>query len=895
MKRFVVTGLIAVVGGMWAPAARAEWIWVEGENATKQSMHGHVWYDQVKKDQFSGGAWVSNFNTKEIGEASYEVNAAKAGAYEFWVRANPVQATLSYRLNGGAWTPVPMENAIDTVNVAGDGKIDLRFLAWMKAGKVELKAGKNALEFRMDSKNSNHGYLDCFVLSTEPLQPSGAMKPDELAKQNKEIAAGADGWLPFAPGEDSFGDTAALDLRSLNEKFAGEYGVIVAKDGQFVHSGNGQPVRFWAVNGSGDGDGKSNRETVRKTARMLAKHGVNMVRLHGGMFDESGTVDPKKVQQAIMTVEEMKAEGIYTHFSIYFPLWLTPKADNPVLKGYDGKTNPFAVLEFNPDFQKLYQSWWTALLTTPSEKTGKKLVDDPAVASAEIQNEDSYFFWTFKNGNIPDVQMQMLEGQFADWLKAKYGTLDKAFAAWKNQTVARDAPEQNRVGFRPLWNIANERTPRDQDTAAFLLESQTKFYREQSKFLRGLGFKGMITASNWYTADPKVLGPLERMSYLPGDFIDRHGYFAGKHAGDNSAWSLRDGHTYTDRSALRFEAAEPGKPKEYNNPVEDVSYNNLPSMISETTFERPNRYRSEAPLFYAAYGALQDTDCIVHFALDGGAWHVKPRFFMQPWTLMSPSMMGQFPAAALVYRKGLVATGALMVDLNLKTDDLMHLKGSPLAPEANFDELRAKDVPKGVQLTATSVIDPLVHFVGRTNINFVSEDKASTLKDTTGLIDRAGQKVMSSTGQLALDYGHGVLTINAPSAQGVSGNLKAAGNAALKDVSISSDLELGNVIVVALDDKPLATSGRMLLQVMSEEEANGFRTQSDDHGGKKILSIGRDPWVIRLIQGTVKLTRPDAAGLKVTALDGNGYTVKQIGSAVEIKLEAGTLYYVISK
>ena len=32
-------------------------------------------------------------------------------------------------------------------------------------------------------------------------------------------------------------------------------------------------------------------------------------------------------------------------------------------------------------------------------------------------------------------------------------------------------------------------------------------------------------------------------------------------------------------------------------------------------------------------------------------------YFMQPWTLMSPGSMGQFPAAALVYRQGLVSPG----------------------------------------------------------------------------------------------------------------------------------------------------------------------------------------------------------------------------------------------
>jgi hypothetical protein len=901
----ILLTLFSAISALQSPA-RAEWIWVEGEKPVKQSMHRHPWYDSIKKDQFSGGDFISNFSDKLPGEATYELTAAKAGDFEFWVRTNPIQSSLSYRLNGGEWLKIATDkDPIDSLNVAADGKPDLRFIAWIKVGKVALLQGKNTIEFRMDSKLSNHGLLDCFVFDTEPFQPSGALKPDEVAQRNKDLATQSNGWLPFAPPEDAFGP-AALDLRTLNEPVAGSHGFITAKGSQFIFPGTGQPVRFWAVNGAGvpapERGAAIDRPALEKSARMLAKHGVNLVRLHGGMFDQFGNTDPQRIQQSIATVEALKAQGIYTHFSIYFPLWLTPKPDNPVLKGYDGKTHPFAALYFNPDFQKQYQSWWTALLTTPSEKTGKRLIDDAAVASAEIINEDSYFFWTFSDKNLPDAQLRILEGQFADWLKARYGSLDKASAAWNGLRVPRDAPDENRIGFRPLWNIANERTPRDQDTAAFLLHSQSTFYQDTAKFLRTLGFKGLITASNWTTADARTLGPLERLSYTAvaagggGSFIDRHGYFGCQNKGEFSEWSIRDGHTYIDRSALRFDPETPGKPKDFTNPVADPSYNNLPSMISETTFNRPNRFRSEAPLFYAAYGALQDSDCVVHFALDGAQWHVKPGFFMQPWTLMSPAMMGQFPAAALIFRQSLISPGSLMVDLNLRIDDLQHLKGSPLAPEASFDELRLKDVPQGSELTARSIIDPLVHFVGRTNINFVAADRPSTLKDLRPFIDRAHQKITSSNGQLILDYGQGLLSINAPAAQGLSGNLSAAASAVpLKDVAITSDLDLGHIIVVSLDDKPLATSARILVQAMTEEQASGFKTQDAGKGLKKILSIGRDPWMIREIRGTLQLKRPDAASLKVTALDLNGYPIKQIGTAAEIKLLPDTLYYLISK
>lgn len=64
--------------------------------------------------------------------------------------------------------------------------------------------------------------------------------------------------------------------------------------------------------------------------------------------------------------------------------------------------------------------------------------------------------------------------------------------------------------------------------------------------------------------------------------------------------------------------------------------------FSETTSTRPNRYRSEAPLYLASHGPLQDSDAIIHFAFDGADWKVKPNVWMQPWTLMSPTVTGQF-------------------------------------------------------------------------------------------------------------------------------------------------------------------------------------------------------------------------------------------------------------
>ena len=393
----------------------------------------------------------------------------------------------------------------------------------------------------------------------------------------------------------------------------------------------------------------------------------------------------------------------------------------------------------------------------------------------EIVNEDSFFFWTFAEKNIPDPQLRKLETRFAGWAARKYGSQAKALAAWGNLRHPRDAPD--RLGFRPLYQIFNDRKPRDQDTAAFLLETQRGFYQETAGFLRGLGFTGLITASNWTTANNAILGPLEKFSYTAGDFIDRHGYFGCDHKGDNAAWSIRNGHTYADRSALRFDPQTPGKPRDFFHPAADPCYNGMPSMISETTWNRPNRFRGEAPLFYAAYGALQGSDAIVHFALDSTDWAVKPGFFMQPWTLMTPTQAGQFPAAALIFRKGLIREGEMLAELSISLDDAIALKGSPLAPKASLDELRKRD---GRQDTASGGIDPLIHFAGRTAVNIGAAAGTNKVAALGRYIDREARRVVAGNGDLDLDYGKGLLTLRAPAAQGALGDLKSAGTSACR-------------------------------------------------------------------------------------------------------------------
>lgn len=336
MKSRVLSLLILLI--LPIPCLHAEWAWIEGEQAASTNIRPHPWYaGQVRKDLLSGGDFLAHFDAGKKGEATYRFRVEQGGRFHFWVRANPVQSSLKYSLNGAPPVAIATGNAVGgAVNLASDGKPDLRFIGWLDAGSVELKAGENVLAFTLDSPNSNHGAIDCFVLSNEPFAPSGILKPDQLAQADRQLAEANKGCVAWNPPADDFHDSP-IDLRRLNEKFAGEKGRIVARGDGFVHESDGQPVRFWAVNGTGASDPAG----LARSARMLAKYGVNLVRQHGTVFDEkTGEWNPAIAQKRGEAVDALKKEGIYSLLSIYFPLWMKPEPGPGWREGYDGRKHP---------------------------------------------------------------------------------------------------------------------------------------------------------------------------------------------------------------------------------------------------------------------------------------------------------------------------------------------------------------------------------------------------------------------------------------------------------------------------------------------------------------------------------------------------------------------------
>ncbi|MBC7288269.1 MAG: hypothetical protein H5T86_09545 [Armatimonadetes bacterium] len=849
-------------------------VWWEGEEPERTNLPKRTWFSPQpnERDVLSGGDWLTH-EGKAADElfAVYRVRVPEAGEYNLWCRKFWKHGPFRWRFGEQPWQVCDRDVAL-----ADEAVLRTHVVAnWVYLGTVKLPAGDTTFELRLLAKPGEDvaAGFDCFLLIRGPFMPNGKLKPGE------RWGRADPGYFPWEPQLDQFTEDCPIDLRRLNERVAGEHGFIKRTGDRFLR-GDGQPVRFWAVD-IGPNNVDQDRPSIDYLARALAKRGVNMVRYHGPIFDpeapDPATVSKKRLDNVLYLVAALKKQGIYTTLSFYFPLWFDVKPTYGIA-GFENFENkkPFALIYFEPRLQEIYRSWLRTLLTTPSPYTGVPLAKDPAAAIVELVNEDSLFFWTLSKRNIPPVHWERLERMFAHWLAKKYGSVEAAYAAWGQAgKLGGDDPAGGRMELREAWFMTRDglravneaQRLRMHDQVQFFSELQRRFYEDTVRFIRDeLGYGGLITCSNWKTADDVLLDPIERWTYTAGDVIDCHGYFGGPHEGDGASYSVRVGHRFQSRSALL-------SPE--NLPVQVAQLADYPQIISELGWTNPNFYRADCTLMAAAYGSLQGIDGIYFFAV--GSNFLRDTT-MSKFPVSCPLVAGSFFATALMYRRGDVPEAEAVREV-LRLSDLFGLKGSAAVGPMALDQLRAADVPADARLRGpVAALDPLAFYVGRVCRHFGDDPAQSQVANLPAFIDRAARIVKSAGGHAVLDFGRGLLTVNTPRAQAAAGFLGEAGEVKLGDVVIRCGNEYASVAVVSLDEQPLRTARRILIQAVTDEQPYGFRVRADG----VIASVGGSLLEVRQIDGTV--TVPGGGPVHAVALDENGYPTDK---KVEVRTEEG--------
>ena len=701
---------------------------------------------------------------------------------------------------------------------------------------------------------------------------------------------------------------ALLDLRPLNEKTAGETGFVhLSGDGQSFVLGDGKPVRFWAC---GSDVYRDTPEAMARQARFLARIGVNMVRLHTQIAPDTDggpitNVNEKEIDGIWRMVAAMKKEGIYTTIS---PYWANgKKVAGWGIDGYTGSTDLWGLLFFNPQLQAGYKAWVKALYARPNPYTGITLANDPAVAIIQVQNEDGMFFWTMQA--MHPEQQALLGRKFAAWLTAHYGSFDSARAAWAGAGAEGDDLANGKVGILPTWNLTQDATggqaKRVADQVHFFADTQRGFYADITDYYKKtLGCKQLVNASNWFTADPVKLNDVERYTYTAADVVAVNKYYnGGVHLGDNNGWRIDPGHHFSNQSALL-------DPRDLPTNLKQVTGH--PTIITESSWVAPLGYQSEGPFLMAAYQSLTGVNTFYWFSADSPEYrtdlglsflNIAGSHPLIKWSASVPEIMGEFPACALMYRKGYLKQGAPVIQEQRPLLDLWERRTPLIAEDKSFDPNRA-GTGAGQSVIARGV-DPLAFLVGPVRVTYGGDPALTKVTDLTPFIDAPAKTVKSETGEVRLNYGKGLCVVNAPKAQGITGFLSKAGTVTLADIAVTSGNPYATVAVVSLDDLPLRRSHRVLVQVGTAARPTGWQAKEADFPsedgkstlhGYEVVKTGAAPW--QIVNADVTLTVTNPALTKATLLDAAGYAVRPVpvtrsGGKATLKLPADTLYVVL--
>ena len=716
--------------------------------------------------------------------------------------------------------------------------------------------------------------------STPGMWLSGG-NPPQSDPMASNLVDPAQAW-DFVPEPDTFSDDALLDLRSLNETVAGETGFIRrSANGQDFVTGQGESIRFWPVNTY---IWRESPAAMAENARFLAKRGVNLVRWHGQIPSTQeqaslSAIDETARDQLWQMVAAVKAEGIYTAISPYFAAFLALQPQWPVPRDSD---NMMGLLFFDSTLQAAYKDWWRALLEPVNPYTGLALKDDPAIALLQLQNEDSLLFWTFEN--LRGADLKLLTDQYNDWLTSKYGSRKAVTNAWGNAKLDGDNVAQGQFVFSPLWELVQpENNPgkaqRLADQTEFLTLTMTSFNAAMATFLRDeIGAQALINANNWKTADTTRLNDAERYSYTPTEVMAVNRYYGGHHAGEHSGWAIVDGDRFTDPSVLLH-------PDQLPTSLKQVTGH--PMLITESSWTPPLSYQSEGPFLVSLYQSLTGVDGVFWFSLGKPQWRQPEaangyRPSVGKGIADTPELLGNFPAAALMYRQGYIKTGQPVVQEHRSLDSLWQRQRPLISEAATFDPNRDAGSAAAETTAADSKVHPLAFLVGPVEVSYDSDPAQNLILDLTPYVDETAKTVKSITQEITWDYGRGLCWLNTPKAQGVTGFLQAAGSLALADLTVTSENHYATVVAVTLDDRPLARAGRILVQVGTTARPTGWgqtpvQWQDDNdvsHSGYEVTNIGEAPW--QVANANVTLTLGNQTIVKAQALDMNGMSQGEV-------------------
>jgi hypothetical protein len=852
---------LALVGASRAQPAPLPFVWLEGEDAAATNFNRHSWYccDGLRRDLLSPGEpstrdgdWLAHYANDggQPATAEYRFAAPAAGSYTLWLRVSAYTVRMRYQLDGAAWVDIDTESdPREYFNLLVPGRIDVRFLAWVKAGGVDLSAGPHRLVLEVAGHSARqggrevHGGVDVVALAGYPWAPSGTLRPGPGAPT--QLAP--DAWFPLVPDDDPLSPASITDLRRHLDAPAGGHGAVLANNAD-LRFADGTPVRFWGMNAQP----AANAALQRQQAGFYAKHGVNLLRLHpvesllGLRQGSPRQFDPARLDRLDRWFSILKEAGIYSDWSVFYPHVITAADDYPAelraeLPETGGGRGTSGFVNFMRPLQDAEWDYLKALLEHVNPYTGLRYVDDPALAFLEVHNEDSVF-WHFplndlESGKSPR-HLAALQRQWQTWLQARYADDAALLAAWgppNRGSRPGDSLSNAAMGIYGAWEMAPAGPTRNAaekarmgDFIRSLAETQRDYFTRRGDELRALGYQGLRVTTAWQAG-----GEAARLANLwtddALDIVDRHHYFGGGAGGHEVAPGAVNNATHlaTPGGGILERGFEQVEGKPY--------------MMTEWSQSPPNQWKAEITPLVAFYGfGLQGWDASLHFSGSsprlGGGW---PR--MDSYVSETPHYLGQFPPLALAVARGDIAPGELVAARRVPVDDIFR----------GVDAL-TQDSPGGGWGDGSlggNLLTPLDTFaMGRVTTQVGHAPARSARTDWARQRDASTGTVTSTTGELTWNPRQRLVTVAAPRTQGFIGFAQGQ-RVALPAVTVEGiRTPFASLLFTSLDDRPLVDSGHILITALARDRQTGARYNAD---GSQLEALGGPPLLLEPVQAVL--------------------------------------------
>lgn len=498
-----------------------------------------------------------------------------------------------------------------------------------------------------------------------------------------------------------------LDFSHLLDAPAGKHGFVSAKRGHFYFE-DGTRARFLGFNVAARSN-TPDHETAEKIADRFASMGVNVIRLHAAdavvgeepcswssckeapLLDYSGgnsrTFNPEGWERFDYFFAKLKEKGIYLHIDLLVARAFLPGDELDYPGGFPLCAKCYPTM--NERLIELEQEYARKLLLHVNPYTGLALIDDPAVMTIQISNEESFIKGTEDTNELPEIQPYRDERKkrFNDFLLAKYHTRKRLEEAWTSEGIcALKADEDPVCGTvevvqgafvqptnDPMGEWDGAVSPaRYADYMEFGIMMNRKYYQRMKDFVISLGAKVPVVCSNLLGGAADVYG------HSDGDLMENNSYF------NHPIPPFHTGNDYTIVGPTEYVSSNPLVMQQGIGSLATTILTlgataviqGKPFMLSEWNDYGLHPFHSTTFVHTVAYACLNDWDGLILYN-----HHTSENWDDQPADEIlsvfdaynDPAVICQWGFMASVFLKGLISPSSHRADIVYTQNDLRTL------------------------------------------------------------------------------------------------------------------------------------------------------------------------------------------------------------------------------